>query len=137
MIGSPGAGATSGSHFDMDGPRVEYNTNTPAFLACASSEAMAGTITPVHFGWTLQMGSTMSNTNNAVVAGLRTTGTVSGRAGICSVSKGLLAAALLDATGAPDCATAAPLYTVSTRLLVRRTVRISVMLDSPGAGFID
>src|SRR4029077_13021065 len=108
MIGSPGAGATSGSHFEMFGARVEYTTNTPAFLACASSDAMAGTITPVHFGWALQMGSTTSNTNNAVVAGLRTTRTGSGRAGICSVSKGLVAA-LLDATGAPDCATAAPL----------------------------
>src|SRR5438094_5825656 len=108
MIGSPEAGATSGSHFERVGARVEYRTNTPAFLACASSEARAGTITPVHFGWALQMGSTMSNTNNAVVAGLRTTRTGSGRAGICSVSNGLLAAALLDVPGALDCAIAAP-----------------------------
>ena len=43
-------------------------------------------MTPVQFGWFLQIRSIMSNTNNAVVAGWRTTLTGSGRAGICSVS---------------------------------------------------
>ena len=51
---------------------------------------MAGTIFPVQFGWRVQMGSTMSNMSNAVVAGLRTTGTGSGGDGICSVGGDLV-----------------------------------------------
>src|SRR5215471_7427402 len=106
MTGSPGAGATSGSHFDTVGARVEYTTNTPAFLAFASSDAMAGTIIPVHFGWTLQMRSTMSKINNAVVAGLRDTRTGSGMAGICSVNNRPLVVGLLDSLGELACARA-------------------------------
>src|SRR5258706_7496811 len=85
-IGSPGAGATSGSHLETLGARVEYKTGTPAFLARVSSETMAGTITSLQIGCFSQIGPTTSKINNAVVAGLRMTRTGSGRAGICRVS---------------------------------------------------
>src|SRR5580692_8090720 len=87
---SPGAGKTSGYHFDMVGALVPNATVTPALRARASNDAMAGTILPVQFGCREQMGSTMSNMSNAVVAGLRTTGTGSGGGGICSVSGGVV-----------------------------------------------
>ena len=41
---------------------------------------------PVQFGWFLQIRSIMSNTDDAIVAGLRGRLTGQGRAGICSVS---------------------------------------------------
>src|ERR1700686_4236042 len=103
----------------MFGARVAYTMDTPAFLARPSNAAMAGIMPLMHFGWDVQMGSTMSSTNIAVVCPLRTTGTGSGNAGICSGSNGLLAA-LLGAPGAGDCATAAPPQAVSRKPLVRR-----------------
>src|ERR1700683_2827225 len=87
---SPGAGRTSGNHFDMVGARVPYAMVTPAFRARVSNEEIAGTIFSVQFGRRAQMGSTMSNMSNAVAAGLRTTGTGSGGGGICIVSEALL-----------------------------------------------
>jgi hypothetical protein len=48
---------------------------------------MAGTIFPVQFGCPVQIGSTMSNISNAVVAGSTTTETGSGGDGTCIVSE--------------------------------------------------
>src|ERR1700722_8933831 len=73
----------------------------------------------------------MSDTNTAVVAGLSTTGTGFGRTGICKVIKGPPAAALPEAPGAADCATAAPPLVASMRPLVKRTVRMSVVMLDP------
>src|SRR5580693_4334340 len=73
----------------------------------------------------------MSDTNTAVVAGLSTTGTGFGRAGICKVIKGPPAAAPPDAAGAADCATAAPPLVASMRPPVNRTVRMSVVMLDP------
>ncbi len=73
----------------------------------------------------------MSDTNTAVVAGLSTTGTGFGRTGICKVIKGPPAAALPDAPGAADCATAAPPLVASMRPPVKRTVRMSVVMLDP------
>src|SRR6202140_5009568 len=92
---------------------------------------MAGTIVPMHFGWFLHVGSIMSDTNTAVVAGLSTTGTGFGRTGICKVINGPPAAALPDAPGAADCATAAPPLVASMRPPVKRTVRMSVVMLDP------
>src|SRR4029079_18397472 len=94
--GSSARGATSGSHLAARAARVLYTTRTPAFLACPNSEAIAGTMVLVHRGWLLQVGSIMSDTSKAVVAGLSVTRTGPGSAGICKVS---IDAPLLDGAG--------------------------------------
>lgn len=91
---------------------------TPAFRALASIEEIAGTIFPVQLGWRVQIGSTMSNMSNAVVAGLRTTATGSGGEGICSVSGSLLMRTCSIATEA------ASLLIASSRLLGRIATRL-------------
>ena len=69
MTGSPAAGATAGIHFDRFAYCVEYATSMPALRARASRAAIFGTMPCAHFtGWVLQIGSTTSETNNAVVA---------------------------------------------------------------------
>jgi hypothetical protein len=113
----------------MDGARVAYRMAIPAFLARASKEVMAGTMIPVHFGCDGQMGSTMSSTSTALVAGLRVTCVGSGSAGICSVSMGL--AAPLVALGVPVCAMAAPPQAESKKPLVKKTVRKSFIVEPP------
>src|ERR1700722_20361744 len=87
---SPDAVETSGIQFDIVCARVPYAMVTPAFRARASRAAIAGAIRSLQFGCRVQMGSTMSNMSNAVVAGLRATGTGARGAGICSVCGELL-----------------------------------------------
>src|SRR5690242_885042 len=94
-------------------------------------------MTPVHFGWLLQVGSIISEINNVVVAGFRTTRTGSGSAGIWSVSIGVAAGALLDSAGALDCVTAGPAYRVIAKPLLKRMVRISFMWILRCMGSVD
>jgi len=84
----------------------------PALLALVSSDVTAGNIVVMHFGWEVQIGSTISNTSSAVVAALTLTGTASGSAGICIVATVLCA---------PDCAKANPVHAASSHPLVNKT----------------
>src|SRR5215475_6813467 len=128
-VTSPAAGATSGSHFEIVGARVPYPTVTPAFRARAKSALIAGTMVLTHLGWDLQIGSTMSNTSNAVLAGFSVTGTGSGIGGICSVSIGL-AAPFPGGAGTALCAVADPAYVANTREVTRARVN-ELIEDAP------
>src|SRR5262244_4478937 len=128
-VTSPAAGATSGSHFEIVGARVPYPTVTPAFRARAKSALIAGTMFLTHLGWDVQVGSTMSNTSNAVLTGFSVTGTGSGIGGICSVSIGL-AAPFPGGAGTALCAVADPAYVANAREVTRARVN-ELIEDAP------
>src|SRR5262249_38692674 len=74
-----------------------------------------------HLGWDVQIGSTMSNTSTAVLAGLTVTGTGSGIGGICNVSIGLTAP-VPGGAGTGLCAVAGPAYVANAREVTRTRI---------------